>query len=261
MIIDSHMHIGKVVKKQMSEKMLIDSLKKHNVDIGIFSAIDIDEREENGKIIPYEKLKAQRSLNERALKFSKKYKNLKAQFWIKPFYENYEEWIEEFLTENRDYFCSMKIHPVTAHIKITDEKVKAYINLAKKLKMPIACHTAGDEYSKTEHLFDIAKENTEIDFVAVHMGLGTDNEKSIELISKMPNLYGDTTWVSVEKVIKAINICGSEKILFGTDAPIDGIDTITKYKEMLDTLKEELSKEEFENVTYKNAIRVFKLKL
>ncbi len=76
----------------------------------------------------------------------------------------------------------------------------------------------------TVHLFNAAKANPDINFVAVHMDLDSDSKEAIDCISRLPNLYGDTTWVSVKTTLRAIEKCGSEKILFGTDNPIDGKD-------------------------------------
>jgi predicted TIM-barrel fold metal-dependent hydrolase len=93
------------------------------------------------------------------------------------------------------------------------------------------------------------------------MGLVTDNLEAIELISKLPNLYGDTTWVKPENVLLAIEKCGTDKILFGTDNPIDGIDTLGKpnYQEIINNFKTILSETEYENLMYKNAQKVFKI--
>ena len=62
----------------------------------------------------------------------------------------------------------------------------------------------------------------------VHLGLGTDHELAIKLISKLPNLYGDTTWVNAKDTLKAIKVCGVDKIMFGSDNPIDGLETLGK---------------------------------
>jgi len=96
------------------------------------------------------------------------------------------------------------------------------------------------------------------------MGLGTDNEKAIELIAKLPNLYGDTAWVRPEKVLRAIKICGSHKILFGTDNPINGVDTYDDdnfYNFYFNDMKNILSKEDYEKFIFKNALKLSNIKL
>jgi predicted TIM-barrel fold metal-dependent hydrolase len=131
--------------------------------------------------------------------------------------------------------------------------------LAEELDIPFAVHTAEDENSKVKYLYETAKENPKVNFIAVHMGLGTDNQEAIEYISKLDNLYGDTTWVSKENVLEAVKKCGSKKIMFGTDAIIDGTNTYEKYLTMFEYLHENLSEEDFENVFRYNARRLFDL--
>ncbi len=80
------------------------------------------------------------------------------------------------------------------------------------------------------HLYNAAKRHPSIDFVMVHMDLGTDNKAALDLLGTLPNLYGDTTWVPVSTTVEAIRRYGSKKMLFGTDNPIDGPDTLLHNK-------------------------------
>ena len=102
----------------------------------------------------------------------------------------------------------------------------------------------------------------DLNFVMAHLGLGTDNELAIELISKLPNLYGDTTWVSAEKALKAVKVCGPHKIMFGTDNPVDGVDTLGKeiYQDYFQMVKQELTEEVYERLMCLNAKQIFNIK-
>ena len=106
-----------------------------------------------------------------------------------------------------------------------------------------------------------------VNFIMGHMGLGTDNSEAVSLIKKQKNLYGDTAWVPVESTVRAIKECGADKIIFGTDNTIDGIDTLLKnksgerslYQQYFNDLKDILSKEEYDMLMYKNSIKLFNL--
>ncbi|MBQ3952796.1 MAG: 23S rRNA (uracil(1939)-C(5))-methyltransferase RlmD [Ruminococcus sp.] len=63
-----------------------------------------------------------------------------------------------------------------------------------------------------------------------YCGIGTDNKAALDLLGTLPNLYGDTTWVPVSTTVEAIRRYGSKKMLFGTDNPIDGPDTLLHNK-------------------------------
>ena len=260
MIIDSHLHLGSIAKFHMPKEILMESLEKYHIDFGIVSNIEGCEFDHLGIFIQKEAQISQMEVNRRTLSLLKDYPNkLRGQFWIKPHTEGFSEEVEEFLTENKDYFVGLKMHPFHSNLKITDERCRGYLRFANEHHMSVAVHTAGDENSNPYHVYCAAQQYPNIKFIMVHMGLGTDHDEAIEYIQKLDNLYGDTTWVNAEKVIEAIRKCGSHKIIFGTDNPIDGLDTYRKYNEILEKGKEVLSKIEYENLLFLNAQRVFGL--
>ena len=95
----------------------------------------------------------------------------------------------------------------------------------------------------------------------------TATTSATELCAQLPNLYADTAWVSLDSAISFIKKCGSEKLLFGSDTPIDGRDTYLKnkegkrsiYQDYFFELEKRISPAEYENVMYKNAQRIFSL--
>ena len=119
------------------------------------------------------------------------------------------------------------------------------------------------------HVYEAAKMFPEIPFVMVHMGLGSDNSEALDLLGKLDNLYGDTAWVPMSTTIEAIRRYGSKKMLFGSDTPIDGVDTYfcnpkgdrSLYQDYFHVLPDKISKEAYEDLMYKNAMRIFKVKL
>ena len=106
------------------------------------------------------------------------------------------------------------------------------------------------------------------DFIAVHMDLESGNRQAIDLIAKLPNLYGDTTWVPIKSTLYAIERCGSEKILFGTDNPIDGKRHMefnragqrSLCQEYFREFRDMVSAEDYENIMHQNAERLFHIK-
>lgn len=260
MIFDSHMHIGTIMNFDMTEDKLVKSMEKYNIDIAMVSNGEAAEYDHSGQRIPEKYTKSEVEANKITLDLAKRYKGkIFCQYWIKPATEGLTAEAEVLIANNLEYFRGIKMHPFHSTVDVTDSRVEPYLKLAQKHKLSFALHTAYDKYSDPELVYQAAKEYPNIDFIMVHMGLGTDNEKAIELISRLPNLYGDTTWVPKERVLDAIKKCGSEKVLFGTDNPIDGIDTYEKYLDMIELLKNKLSKSEFENVMYKNSKRIFNI--
>ena len=89
----------------------------------------------------------------------------------------------------------------------------------------------------------------------------TESAELIERMKETPNLYGDTTWVPLDNVLRAVEAVGSERILFGTDNPMDGKETLRYSKKYFVDLKDEVSEEDYENIMHKNAERLFGINL
>lgn len=262
MIIDSHTHFGTMDKFNMPAKLLLKSMEKYKIDYSIVSNIESTEFTCELEPIPKKFPSRQLAANEKTLSLLKKYPDkLKGLFWICPNTETFDESIANFILENSKDFVGFKIHPYHSNISIRDYRCEKYLEFAQEHKIPFVVHTASDEMSDVNHLYLTAKKYPAINFVMVHMGLGTDNKKAIDYIAQLDNLYGDTSWVSLESTFRAVEKCGSHKILFGTDSPIDGIDTYEKYLELIEGLRKKLPTKDFENLMFHNAIKLFKLEL
>jgi predicted TIM-barrel fold metal-dependent hydrolase len=154
----------------------------------------------------------------------------------------------------------MKVHPKGSCLRFKKENYIDYLKMCERLDWPVCIHTEQDGYSNVEYVYEVAKQFPNIKFVMVHMELSTDHRNAIQLIEKLPNLFGDTTLVDLQTVQKAITYCGSNKILFGTDAPVFGESSYKRYDNYLQQLKLFFSQEEIENVFYQNAKNIFHLK-
>lgn len=264
MIIDSHAHIGKILNFDMDEETLLESMDIYNIDFSLISNGEAAEVDHYQNTIPAENQFGQIELNERLLKLVERNKRkLGALLWVKPITEGCTAEFEELIENNRELIYGIKVHPYHSKLAFNSEEVDKYIQLARKYDLPVVTHTAGDYESSPELVYEVALKYPDVNFVMVHMGLGTDNEKAIELISKLPNLYGDTTWVLPEKGMKAIEVCGIDKIMFGSDNPINGIDTYNDdmfYNFYLGEMAELLSDEDYEKFICKNATKLFKIK-
>ena len=69
--------------------------------------------------------------------------------------------------------------------------------------------------------------------------------------------------------MQAVEKYGSKKIFFGSDSPIDGLHTYAQnmkgepslYLQYFNELEDIIGKEAYEDIMYKNAMRVFGIKL
>ena len=272
MIIDTHVHTGifedidRVVN--MSEEIVLEAMKLYNIDMAVVSNAAV-EYDCEWNPVPVEKQVSQEESFLSAIRFARKNEDkLRIMPWVKPVNETPDERFEELLKENLDIVCGIKVHPFHSKIAFDDERVQAYIRLAEKYHLPVCTHTADCEEASVRKVYEMAKKYPGVDFVMVHMGLGTDNKEAVELLGKLPNLYGDTTWVPLETTLEVVKRYGSKKLMFGSDMPIDGLHTYGKnpkgepslYQRNFHELGALIGKDAYEDIMCKNALRIFKIK-
>lgn len=269
MIIDTHVHIGgEAVGFHMNEQMVIESMEKYHIDYALVSNADAGEMTHEQILLPNHMQNTQEDSLKRVLRFARKYQDkIGVAVWVKPYLQGVTKELEQLIADNLDIIYAIKLHPFHSNTTPTDKKALPYISLAEKYHLAVVSHTGGCEAASPKHLYEAAKLFPTVPFVMVHMGLGTDNKEALELLGKADNLYGDTTWVPMETTIEAIKRYGSQKMLFGSDAPIDGVDTYrcnpkgerSVYQDYFHVLQEKISKTSYENLMYKNAVRIFKI--
>ncbi|HDZ42256.1 MAG TPA: amidohydrolase [Bacteroidetes bacterium] len=268
MLIDSHTHIGTILypvgKNRVSDlpgEDLLAALQKYSIDFALVSSIESAEFDSEGQLAPPEKQIPQLESFRRLVQFVQTDGgiSLKALLWIKPYTEKVTPELEQFITENREYIAGLKMHPSLSNIKFIDDRFCTCLEMASKFKLPVQVHTENDGLADPVYIAEMAVRFPGISFIMVHMGLNTDNDEAINIIKDTDNIYGDTCEVKSEKVIEAIIKCGSEKILFGTDAVVNGIDTYAKYMPLVDLIRNTFSKEEAENVVFRNCMRIYKV--
>lgn len=267
MIIDTHTHVGRSLGFDMKEEDILYMMKEYHIDHCIVSNSECVTHDHEQKPIPKEHLISQIDSTQKVLRFARENTGkISVAVWVNPYEEVAP--LENIIKDNLDIICAIKFHPYHSRCRFDSTLIDHYIRLAQKYNLPVVTHTGNGECDDVELVYNVAQKYPDVNFVMVHMGLGTDNSKAIDLISKLPNLYGDTTWVSVESTLKFLQVCGNEKIVFGSDAPIDGKDTYLNngrgqrslYQEYFNEFKDMVSTDTYQKIMHKNAIRLFNLK-
>lgn len=268
-MIDTHIHIGgEHVGFHMTESMVLEMIEKYHVDYALVSNGDAAETDHQRKLLPNELQITQEAALKRTLNFAARHRErIGVAVWVKPYLQGLTKELEQLMKDNLDLIKAIKLHPFHSNIAPTDDRVLPYLHFASKFHLPIVSHTGGCEAASPIHLYEAAKQFPEISFVMVHMGLGTDNMEALDLLGKLDNLYGDTTWVPVRTTLEAIRRYGSKKMMFGSDAPIDGIDTYlcnpkgepSLYQDYFHLLPNKISSDAYEDLMWRNAKRIFNL--
>ena len=269
MLIDTHVHIGKILEFEMSEDDVIGSMERYGVDFSLVSNIESVEFDHRGQLLPQELQTPQNKAFEKTLAFARRNPDrIGAMPWMKLFSETPDKEFIRLLEENREHVYGIKLHPFHSRVAPDDPRTEVVYDIARRYRLPVVSHTGGCEQARSVHLLNAALAHPDIDFVMVHMDLGSDNSEAIAHLGQADNLYGDTTWVPVKSTLCAVERWGSGKILFGSDNPIDGIDTYlhnktgdrSLYQEYFNELRAMLSPEDYNNIMYRNAARLFHIR-
>ncbi|MBQ3265029.1 MAG: amidohydrolase family protein [Ruminococcus sp.] len=268
MIIDTHVHIGKSLEFDLREDDVLYSMERYGIDFSLVSNIESAELDHNGRLLAGGV--SQNDSFRKVLAFAQRCpERIGVMPWMKLRSEKPDAAFIRLLEENRHLVYGIKLHPFHSRVAPDDPRVEPVYELARAYHLPVVSHTGGCEEARSVHLYNAAIAHPDIDFVMVHMDLGTDNSEATALLGEADNLYGDTTWVPVRSTRKAIDRWGSGKILFGSDNPIDGPDTYlhnrtgdrSLYQEYFNELRAVVSPQDYDNIMYRNAARLFGIRI
>ena len=255
-MIDVHFHLGSFPTLEEGKRLLLDSIDNHPFECALFSHLDATEfGEEDDRVID------QLTALKEGLAFCKEHDGrFYLLVWIRPNLEKPSKKFVDLIKKNLKYIKGLKMHPYCSRMRIDDKKVEPYLALAEELHLPILVHTAIDDYSSILHLETVAKKHPDLTFIAAHMELYTDHDCTIEVMKRNPNIYCDTAWVEMKDAARAIEEVGKERVLFGSDAPLDGETTLDEpiYQNYFEN-SEGLNEESYALLMGGNAKRIFKI--
>ena len=184
------------------------------------------------------------------------------------FYQGYNE-LEELA--QKSIIKGIKIYTTYQNIDFKSDKMKKIVDLASEYKLPIMFHSgpphAESKYDSqlsklfnAQELEELAK-NTNVNFIVSHM----DNENLdtlVDVLKRNKNIYTDMSGLydskyeqeyalpSINLIKKLLENAGPEKLLFGTDFPVQ---THKDSINMIEKAMKNYSVKEKEMVYYTNA--------
>lgn len=271
MIIDSHVHIGRLhdspFEKMTLEQVrdaLLREMKLNNVDHAL--------------VLPKQG-KKMASLDAKLdiiLKITEGIDKLSVMGTVNILeYQNKNLSKIEALLKNKR-IKGMKLYPGYEYFYPTDARCTPIYNLCIKYDVPVIFHS-GDtfsipgqpakvKYSHPLHIDDVATDFPNLTIVIAHLGNPWITDTA-EVLCKNPNVYADISGLVVgdslqspygllmkSRINELFLYAGTDKLLFGTDWPLVTFKDYIKFAKSLN-----LSKKDKELLFYKNAARLFKL--
>lgn len=153
----------------------------------------------------------------------------------------------------------LKFHPIFQGFEIDEEKaMKMFEKIGADFPVLIHVGDKNSDASSPKRLAKVMDAFPEITFIAAHMG-GYSEWDEAEKCLFGKNVYFDTSssirFMKPKEAKRMIRKHGVDKILFGTDYPLSS----HKF-EIECLLKLKLTDEEYEQIFWKNAYKLFKIK-
>ena len=159
--------------------------------------------------------------------------------------------LERWGTDSR--FVGVKYHPSYVKLPVNAPENQPLLEKIAELRLPLCVHTWGRELGASA--LDVARKYSNLKLVCFHMGW-PDYEDLLEKARPLENVSVEIAVTGVEhnRVRRAVEVLGKERVLFGTDT------TLLNPARMLGLVEESrLTAEEKEFIFHRNAERVFKI--
>ncbi len=207
-VIDSHVHI--IEDKELFGRDMTFTWADLTSYLGIVSRVQLMPSMEN--------YHDSREVNHLFFKQLKAF-SLNKQVW--GFYWPHANEVDPEIVKTYDV-AGIKYHPSISQLEV--HLAKDVLDLVEDTGLPLIVHCGRNIKSRIEYCIEAYKKRNII-IIAAHLGgvsppLISRALEMLEKISDFENFYLDTSSVDVSRlIVRAINVIGSDHILFGTDIP------------------------------------------
>lgn len=163
-----------------------------------------------------------------------------------------EETLREALKKE---FRGVKLHPRSQQFDPRNESFAWIFEMIAQSGKPLLIHTRCEGLAQTDplHVAKLTEQFPNLKLVLAHFGGGL-KETAIQL-KEQKNLFVETSVYACTSAIKKfVEVCGSEKILFGSDAPYSDMQI-----ELMKIQKSEITEKEKVNILFKNSAKILKI--
>lgn len=248
LLIDTHIHVGQFYDLYHSPAEIARLADDVGIDYLAVSSTTMCEENYEKVVREIEELIT--LLGERVL----------PTMWITPF--GLEGSIAWFLESDIKWRC-LKVHPFL-HQKDWNpvgSQFAEVIDIARELKLPLMIHTGVDECCRSSKYIHLTSSNPDITFILAH---GRPHDDALQMLKFCNNTYVDSAFMDIDEMVDFVNCGFANRLLWGTDMMIPSRflpkqDMVCYYKSKLASFKRLVSKQYLEQITYQNAMKVFKI--
>jgi len=245
-IVETHSHLGpcRVFDIEVSEKEILKAIDEYNLTAIILQ--------------PFPGAPDPKAIHDKIAALSKEYPGkIFGIVSLNPHISE-DEYISEADRLIKDYgFVGLKIHTVGHAINPLSNDAKKVFEAAKRLGVPVMIHTGpGVPFALPSMVIPRAMEYPDVPIILAHAGYGlVITAEVFAMASVAKNLYVETSWTSIFDKKNLLYTWGPERIIFGADLLYNIPVELYQYKLL------NIPEEDLEKILFKNAMKVFKLKL
>jgi uncharacterized protein len=127
--------------------------------------------------------------------------------------------VDEYENEGRKFF-GLKLAAVIHGVPVNDERNLKFVRIAQKWSHPVYLHCLSRPGFDLKAFCDLALRFPEVKIVLGHGGIGNCDFFAVDAVCDLPNVYFETSGPFSSVVTYAAEKLGAERILFGTEYPL-----------------------------------------
>lgn len=184
--------------------------------------------------------------------------------WVKPRYIHPDEVAARLAAG----WVGLKLHPSVDDYPADDPSLDVYLQVAADAGATVAVHS-GPGPSDPARITHLASRFPTVPVVLYHtfLGLPWGRRRAIHHAHEQPNLILETSWCRSREVERMVHTVGPERVMFGSDATVDGphhytsrnVQGVETYKEGMVRIARRLGTDAARKVLSENAIKLFRL--
>jgi predicted TIM-barrel fold metal-dependent hydrolase len=184
--------------------------------------------------------------------------------WVKPHYIH----PDEVAARLAGGYVGLKLHPAVDDYPADDPALDAYLRVAADAGATVAVHS-GPGLADPARIAHLASRFPTVPVVLYHtfLGLPWGRRRAIHHAHDQPNLILETSWCRSREVERMVHALGPERVMFGSDATVDGpyhytsrnVQGVETYKEGMVRIARHVGTDAARKVLSENAVKLFRL--
>jgi len=245
MIIDAHAHLGtcRVFDLDVSEHLLLEKLESNGVDALI--------------VQPFPGAPDPAAVHNRIAALAERHPGgIYGLASLNP-HIGHDAYRAELTRCVRDLgFVGVKIHTIGHAMNPQSKDADMVVRLAQELGIAVMVHTgAGIPFALPAMVIPLAQRYPDVPIVLAHGGYGIFGAEALTAAQMCANVFIEPSWAPSSGIAGMIRTLGADRVLFGSDMPINQAPELAKYRTI------GLSESELDACLWRTAAQVFKLRV